>query len=137
MAFTGNATCNSFKTALLNGDVDFATDVFKIALYTNNATLNAQTTAYTSDGEAAGFGYTPGGQVITATQGALNGVSFVSFGNVSWSGAMTARGALIYKVGGGNPAVCVLDFGADRTSSTTFMVTFPPATSDSALIRIS
>ena len=137
MSFTGNFTCNSFKTALLNGDVDFATDVFKIALYTNNATLNAQTTAYTSDGEAAGFGYTPGGEVITATQGALNGVSYVSFGNVSWSGAITARGALIYKVGGGNPAVCVLDFGADRTSSTAFTVAFPPATSDSALIRIS
>ena len=137
MAFTGNFTCNSFKLALLNGDVDFAVDAFKIALYTNNATLNAQTTAYTSDGEAAGFGYTPGGEVITATQGALNGVAYVSFGNVSWSGAITARGALIYKVGGGNPAVCVLDFGADRTSSTTFTVAFPPATSDSALIRIS
>ena len=137
MAFTGNFTCNSFKLALLNGDVDFAVDTFKIALYTNNATLNADTDAYTSAGEAAGFGYTPGGQVITPTQGLLNGVAYVSFGNVSWSGAMTARGALIYKVGGGNPAVCVLDFGADRTSSTTFTVDFPPATSDSALIRIS
>ena len=137
MAFTGNATCNSFKTALLNGDVDFAVDVFKIALYTNNATLNAQTTAYTTEGEAVGFGYTPGGQVITATQGSDNGVSYISFGNVSWSGVITARGALIYKVGGSNPAVCVLDFGADRTSSTVFNVSFPPATSDSALIRIS
>ena len=135
MAFTGNATCNSFKTALLNGDVDFAVDVFKIALYTNNATLNAQTTAYTSNGEAAGFGYTPGGQVITVTQGETNGVAFVSFGNVSWSGVIAARGALIYKDGG--TAVCVLDFGADRTSSTSFLVSFPPATSDSALIRIS
>lgn len=135
MAFTGNATCNSFKTALLNGDVDFAVDTFKIALYTNNATLNAQTTAYSSSGEAAGFGYTPGGQVITVTQGENNDVSYVSFGNVSWSGVITARGALIYKVGG--TAVCVLDFGADRTSSTSFSVAFPPATSDSALIRIS
>ena len=137
MAFTGNATCNSFKTALLNGDVDFAVDVFKIALYTNSASLTAQTTAYTTDGEVTGSGYTAGGQVITASQGSSNGVSFVSFGNVFWSGAITARGALIYKVSGGNPAVCVLDFGADRTSSTTFTVAFPPATSDSALIRIS
>lgn len=137
MAFTGNATCNSFKTALLNGDVDFAVDVFKIALYTNSATLNAQTTAYTTEGEAAGFGYTPGGQVITVTQGSGGGVSYVSFENVSWSGVITARGALIYKAGGDNPAVCVLDFGADRTSSTLFTVAFPPATSDAALIRIS
>lgn len=137
MSFQGNFTCNSFKLALLNGDVDFAVDTFKIALYTNNATLNAGTTAYTSAGETAGFGYTPGGQVISASLGELNGVAYVSFGNVSWSGAMTARGALIYKVGSGNPAVCVLDFGADRTSSTVFTVEFPPATSDSALIRIS
>lgn len=137
MAFTGNATCNSFKTALLNGGVDFAVDVFKIALYTNSASLTAQTTAYSTDGEVADSGYTAGGQVIVASQGSSDGVSYVSFGNVSWSGAITARGALIYKVGGGNPAVCVLDFGADRTSSTTFTVEFPPATSDSALIRIS
>lgn len=137
MAFTGNATCNVFKLALLNGDVDFAADTYKIALYTNNATLDAQTTAYSSNGEAAGFGYTPGGQVLTPTVGESNGVAYTTFANVSWSGVITARGALIYKVGGGNPAVCVLDFGADRTSSTTFTVAFPPATSDSALIRIS
>ncbi len=137
MAFTGNFICDSFKLALLNGDVDFAVDTFKIALYTNNATLNADTIAYTSDGEVVTPGYTAGGQAIVPTQGILNGVAYVSFGNVSWSGAITARGALIYKVGGGNPAVCVLDFGADRTSSTVFTVTFPPATSDSALIRIS
>lgn len=137
MAFTGNFTCSSFKLALLNGDVDFAVDTFKIALYTNNATLNAQTAAYTTDGEVVASGYTAGGQAIVPAQGLLNGVAYVSFGDVFWSGAMTARGALIYKVGGGNPAVCVLDFGADRTSSTTFTVDFPPATSDSALIRIS
>ena len=137
MAFTGNATCNSFKTALLNGDVDFAVDTFKIALYTNSASLTAQTTAYTTDGEVTDAGYTAGGQVIAASQGSNNGVSYVSFGNVSWSGVITARGALIYKVGSGSPAVCVLDFGADRTSSTAFTVEFPPATSDSALIRIS
>ena len=135
MAFTGNFTCNSFKVALLNADVDFAVDTFKIALYTNNATLNEQTSAYTSAGEVAAFGYTPSGEVVTATQGIENGVSYVTFGDVSWSGVITARGALIYKVGG--TAVCVLDFGADRTSNTTFTVDFPPATSGSALIRIS
>ena len=137
MSFTGNATCNVFKTALLTGDVDFDADTYKIALYTNNATLDANTTSYTTDGEAIGFGYTPGGEVLVPSVGSGNGVSYVTFENVSWSGVITARGALIYKVGVGNPAVCVLDFGADRTSSTVFTVQFPAASSDSAIIRIS
>lgn len=137
MSFTGNFTCDSFKTALLNGDMDFSGDTFKIALYTNNATLNAQTTAYTSNGEVVAAGYTAGGEVLTPSVGSSGEESFVSFANVSWSGAITARGALIYKVGGGNPAVCVLDFGADRTSTTTFQVQFPAAVAGSAIIRLS
>jgi hypothetical protein len=134
MAFTGNFTCNSFKTALLNGDVDFSGDTFKIALYTNSANLNENTSIYTADGEVVAAGYTAGGVVLTPTVSATEGVSFVSFANVSWSGAITARGALIYKDGGS--AVCVLDFGADRTSTTTFTVQFPPATSTSAILRL-
>lgn len=134
MAFTGNFTCNTFKTALLNGDVDFSGDTFKIALYTNSANLNENTSIYTADGEVIAAGYTAGGVVLTPTVSATEGVSFVSFANVSWSGAITARGALIYKDGG--TAVCVLDFGADRTSTTTFTVQFPPATSTSAILRL-
>ena len=135
MAFTGNFTCNSFKTALLNGNVDFSGDTFKIALYTNNASLNAGTSVYTSAGEVVTSGYTAGGSVLTSSVEALSGVSFVSFADISWSGAITARGALIYQVGG--TAVCVLDFGSDKTSSSTFTVNFPAATSTTAIIRIS
>jgi hypothetical protein len=134
MSFTGNFTANSFKTALLNGDVDFSADVFKIALYTNNATLDQTTLAYTTDGEVVASGYTAGGEVLTPTVASLDGVSFVSFENVSWVGAITARGALIYKNGG--TAVCVLDFGADKTSTTSFTVEFPPATSTTAILRL-
>ena len=134
MSFTGNFTSNSFKTALLNGDVDFGADTFKIALYTNEADLNADTAAYTADGEVVAAGYTAGGQVLTSTVSSTDGVSFVSFADVSWSGAITARGALIYKDGGS--AVCVLDFGSDRTSTTTFTVQFPAATSTSAILRL-
>jgi hypothetical protein len=65
----------------------------------------------------------------------LNGVAFTTFANTSWSGSFTARGALIYKNGGG--AICVLDFGSDKTSATVFQVQFPPATSNSAIIRLS
>ena len=135
MAFTGNFTCDSFKTALLNGDVDFSGGSFKIALYTNSASLNALTTEYTSAGEVVDAGYTAGGSALTSSVAALSGVSFVSFEDISWSGAITARGALIYKDGG--TAVCVLDFGADKTSVLTFTVQFPPATSSTAIIRVS
>jgi hypothetical protein len=134
MAFTGNFTANSFKTALLNGSVDFSADTFKIALYTNAASLDQTTTAYTSAGEVVASGYTAGGEVLSPTVAAVDGVSFVSFANVSWSGTITARGALIYKDGG--TAVCVLDFGADKTSALTFTVEFPPATSTTAILRL-
>ena len=134
MAFTGNFTCNSFKTALLNGDVDFSADTFKIALYTSSASLNALTDAYTSAGEVVAAGYTAGGLVLTPSVAMLNGVSFVSFEDTSWSGSITARGALIYKDGG--TAVCVLDFGSDKISTTTFTVQFPPATNTTAILRL-
>ena len=137
MAFTGNFTTNVFKVGLLNGDFDFAVDTFKIALYTNSATLDASTTAYTTTGEVVASGYTAGGNNLTVTQGISSGTAFVSFNTVSWSGAFTARGALIYKSGSGNPAVCVLDFGSDKTSTTTFTVTFPTASATDALIRLS
>lgn len=135
MSFTGNFTCNVFKTGLLNADFDFATDTIKIALYTNSATLDASTTAYTTTGEVVASGYTAGGNTLTPTVSISNNVAFVTFANTSWSGAFTARGALIYKAGA-NGAICVLDFGSDKTSAATFQVQFPPATSTSAIIRI-
>ncbi len=138
MAFQGNFTCNVFKTGLLAGDFDFALgspDVFRIALYTNAATLNQNTTAYTTTGEVVASGYTAGGNVLTPTVGGPDGTAFISFADTSWSGAFTARGALIYKQGGA--AICVLDFGADRTSTTTFQVQFPPTSATSAIIRLS
>ena len=136
MAFTGNYTCTVFKTGLLNGNFDFTDGTFYIALYTNSATLNADTTAYTTTGEVSASGYTAGGEALTPTVSSSGGVSYVTFSNVSWTSALTARGALIYKAGD-NGAVCVLDFGSDKTSTTTFTVQFPSATNTSAIIRIS
>ena len=135
MAFTGNYTCNSFKSGLIDGDFDFDTDTFKIALYTNSASLNAETSAYTATGEVVDSGYTAGGNTLTVSKGITNGTSFISFADTSWSATITARGALIYKDGGA--AVCVLDFGSDKTSTTTFTVDFPVASSTDALIRLS
>ena len=143
MAFTGNYTCNSFKQQLFEGDFDFSAttaQTFKIALYTNDATLDQTTTTYTgTTGEVVATGYTAGGELITPSLAidSSTGVAYIDFSNASWSGAITARGALIYRVTTGNPAICVLDFGSDKTSTTTFQVEFPPNTSTTSLIRLS
>jgi hypothetical protein len=142
MAFTGNWTCNTFKTGLMNGSFNFTSGTFYIALYTNLATLDATTANYTTTGEVVASGYTAGGQALTIAQTPTIGnqtgaaTSYISFSNAVWSGAITARGALIYK-GGDNGAICVLDFGADKSSTTTFTVQFPAVTNTSAIIRIS
>ena len=141
MAFTGNWACNTFKTGLMNGTFNFTSGTFYIALYTNNATLDATTTAYTTTGEVSATGYTAGGRVLTISQTPTIGnqtgaaTSYISFSNAAWTSALTARGALIYK-SGDNGAICVLDFGADKTSTTTFTVQFPAITNTSAIIRI-
>jgi hypothetical protein len=140
MSFTGNYTCNTFRTGLLNGTFNFTSGSFYIALYTNEATLDASTTAYTTTGEVVDAGYTAGGQLLTISQvpttgNAPNTTAYFSFANASWSGAITARGALIYKAGY-KGAICVLDFGSNKTSTTTFVVQFPAATDTTAIIRI-
>ena len=137
MAFTGNYTCNSFKSGLINGDFDFDTDTIKMALYTNAATLDEDTAIYTTVGEVSASGYTASGVTLTVEKGLTNNTAFISFENVTITAALVARGALIYKSGGSNPAICVLDFGSDKTSTATFTVTFPTASSADALIRIS
>jgi hypothetical protein len=136
MAFTGNFTCNVFKEGLFNASFNFSSDTFYLALYTNLATLDESTTAYTATGESSGGNYVAGGQVLTPTVAEENGVAYLTFADVSWTGVINARGALIYKAGA-NGAVCVLDFGSDKTSTTSFQVQFPAATSTSAIIRLS
>ena len=102
MAFTGNYACNGFKIGLADGTFNFGTgttQVFKIALYNNSATLDNTTSAYTSTGEVVASGYTAGGNVLTIsqvptiTQGTT--VAFWSFANATWNAALTARGAFI------------------------------------------
>jgi hypothetical protein len=134
---------NTFKVGLLDGTFDLAAGSFKIALYTGAASIGPDTTAYTTDGEVVASGYTAGGEALTISQVPTignqtgNATAYLSFSNVTWTSALTARGALIYKSGSGNPTVCVLDFGADKTSTTTFTVQFPAVTNTAAIIRIS
>ena len=139
MAFTGNFSCNTLRAGLANGSINLTSDTFYLALYTNDATLDQTTTAYDTTGEASGGNYVAGGLVVTPTVSsattASGSITYVSFSSPSWTGAISARGALIYKAGA-NGAVCVLDFGNTKTSSGTFTVTMPADTSTAALIRL-
>jgi hypothetical protein len=139
------AFCTSFKQQLLEGVHDFRTvggDIFKVALYTEFANLNASTTAYTSTNEIVVSGYTAGGATLTnisPSQYNLAGVA--SFRSVTWSGAISARGALIYNTTPTHtytkPACLVLDFGVTRYASNgTFTLNFPQITDLSAIVRI-
>tara|TARA_R110000796_G_scaffold6645_1_gene23312 strand:- start:148 stop:579 length:432 start_codon:yes stop_codon:yes gene_type:complete len=137
------AMCTSFKIALLDGEMDFSSNTvqtFKIALYTSSASLGATTTAYASTNEVSGTNYTAGGNTlsISATPAASGTTAFLDFADTTWSNAtITARGALIYKSGGSNPAVAVLDFGTDKTSTAgDFTVQFPAADASNAIVRI-
>jgi len=146
MAFTGNWACNTFFTGLLSGVYNFNTgtpQTYYMELYTNAASLDQYTTAYTNVGEVSSTGYTAGGQALTISQVPTTGssgghIAYLSFNNPTWTGSITARGALIYLNNGTtNPSVCVLDFGSDKTSSSKFTVQFPVASSTSAIITLS
>jgi len=142
MAIT-QAMCTSFKKALLDGEMDFSSDTsatFKIALFTSSATLGASTTAYSTTNEVTGTGYTAGGNTLTVVAPTTSGTTaFLDFADTTWSTAtITARGALIYNdSAAGNPAVVILDFGSDKTSTNgDFTVVFPTADASNAIIRI-
>jgi hypothetical protein len=138
------AMCTSFKVGILDGDFDFSSgtaQVFKIALYTSSATLDATTTAYSVTNEVAGTGYSAGGNTLTISTNPTSSstTAFLDFADTTWSTAtITARGALIYLANGGtNPAVAVLDFGSDKTSTAgDFTIQFPTADASNAIIRI-
>ena len=149
MAFTGNFMCTSFKKELLYGAHDFdasSGDTFKIALYTSSATLIAATTAYSATNEVSGTNYVAGGGALTPVDPTSSGTTaLLDFVDETWSTAtITARGALIYNttpnttsIALTNPAVIVLDFGGDKTSTAgDFTVVFPTADSSNAIIRI-
>ena len=143
MAFTGNFMCTSFKKELLEAVHNFKLSggsTFKIALYDNSASFDASTTAYTATNEVSGTGYSAGGNTLTRVDPTSSGTTaFTDFADTTWSSStITARGALIYNdSAAGNPAVVVLDFGSDKTSTNgDFTVVFPTADASNAIIRI-
>ena len=144
MAIT-QAMCTSFKVELLKGVHNFTPstgDTFRIALYTSSASLGATTTAYTTSNEVSGTGYTAGGATMTVTatfpkSGSTTAI--VDFSDVTFSSStITARGALIYNdSASGDPAVAVLNFGADKSSTNgDFTIQFPTGDASNAIIRI-
>ena len=137
MAIT-QAMCTSFKAEILDEQHDLAADTLKIALFTNSASLDATTTAYSTSNEVSGSGYSAGGETLTSTTVSTTGTTaFFDADDPTWTSAsFTARGALIYNSSNGNKAIAVLDFGGDFTvSSGTFQIVFPAAGA-SAIIRI-
>ena len=142
MAIT-SAICTSFKVEILKGVHDFTAttgNTFNLALYTSDATLNKSTTAYTTSNEVSGSGYTAKGNALTSVDPALSGSTAVcDFTDTSFTSAsFTARGCLIFNDSAtGDPAVCAIDFGADKTvTSGTFTIQFPTADASNAIIRI-
>ena len=143
MAFSGNFMCTSFKKELLEGVHNFKNsggNTFKLAMYTNSASFTAATTAYTTSNEISGTGYTAGGGSLTRVDPTTSSTTaFTDFSDLTFSSSsLTARGALIYNdSASGDPSVVVLDFGADKSSSSgDFTIVFPAADASNAIIRI-
>ena len=143
MAFSGNFMCTSFKKELLEAVHNFKNSggsTFKLAMYTNSASFTAATTAYTTSNEVSGTNYTAGGAALTRVDPSTSSTTALTdFGDLTFSTAtVTARGALIYNdSASGDPAVVVLDFGGDKTSTAgDFTVVFPTADASNAIIRI-
>ena len=143
MAFTGNYMCTSFKQELMEGVHNFKLSggsTFKLAMYDNNASFTAATTAYTATNEVSGTGYSAGGGTLTRVDPTTSvTTAFTDFADLTFSTAtVTARGALIYNdSAAGDPSVVVLDFGSDKTSTAgDFTIVFPTADASNAIIRI-
>ena len=145
MAITTNAIANSFKKQLLEATHNFSTsgsggNTFKLAMYTNSATLGKSTTSYTTGNEVSSSGYTAGGSALVNTGTSLaTNTAITDFSDLSFTGVtLTARGALIYnEAATSDPSVCVLDFGGDKTSTNgDFTIQFPAADASNAIIRI-
>lgn len=127
----------SFKNDLLTAGQNLSTDTLKLALYTANASLNADTTAYSATNEITGTGYTALGKTLTGVTIQTSGSTvYINFSNAVWDpAAFTTRAGLIYNASKSNKSVAVLDFGSDKTCTSTFTVVMPANTVTSALLR--
>lgn len=137
------AMCTSFKKELLEAKHNFLNSggsTFNLALYTSSASLDADTTAYTTSNEVSGTNYTAKGAALTRVDPSTSSATaFTDFSDLTFSNVtLTAAGALIFNdSASGDPSVCVLNFGADKSASSgDFTVVFPAAAASTAIIRI-
>ena len=143
MAFSGNFMCTSFKKELMEAKHNFLLsggDTFRMALYDDDSSFTAATTAYTSSDEISGTNYTAKGESLTRIDPTTSSTTaYTDFADVSWSTAtFSAMGAMIFNdSASGDPSVVILDFGALKTATAgTFTVAFPAADASNAIIRI-
>lgn len=132
------AMCTSFKAEILDEGHDLVADTLKIALYTSSANLGAGTTAYSTNNEISGTGYSAGGVTLTNKAVSTTGTTaHFDADDPTWTGAsFTANGALIYNSTNSDKAIAVLAFGGDFTvASGTFRIVFPAAGA-TGIIRI-
>ena len=131
---------NSFKSDILQGLQNLLTDSLYLALFTANANLNANTTAYNSANEVSSANYTPGGQLVTGVSintDTQNNIVYVSFNNVTWTNvSFVCRGALLYNGSKSNKSIAILNWGSDKNAGPNFTVTLPADTPTNALIRV-
>ncbi len=140
MAIT-QAIATVFKQDLMSPGGNLAAQTLKCALYTNAASLAANTTAYATANEisASGTNYTTGGNTLTNVAISVDGTTAIfDADNVTFPNAtISAQAALLYNNSNANAAIAVLDFGGVKTSTNgTFELQFPTANASAGLIRI-
>jgi|TARA_Y100000034_G_C6882129_1_gene404373 hypothetical protein len=169
MAIGTSAVCGSYKkeiqagihrwTTASRGDSSaISADTFKVAMFTDSATIDQDTTGYTASNEVTGTAYSAGGAAlgsVTLGMGDNSGgttTAYLDFADTTWSTSTisSAMGALIYNstlsgastgsttTAAAYPAVAMYDFVTAKSSSAgDFTIQWPANTADAAAIRIS
>ncbi len=151
MSANAQAVCTSFKAEVLQAYHNFGTtvtragtgaDSFKAALYTQNSSIGAATTAYSATGEVAGTNYTAGGQGVTnATAPAISGTTayWTPSASLTWNTVTLSTAfdcCLIYNASQGNRGVASYTFGAQTVTAGTFTLTMPANAGGTALLQV-
>lgn len=105
---------NSTRTKILNGQFDFDSDTFKVALFLSTSNISASSTTYAgvTNEHANANGYTTGGITTALTLSGTTSVTASFTSNPVWTasgGSITARFAVLYESGGDVAFYCLLD----------------------------
>ena len=126
----------AFPVELLSANHNFASDTFKLALYTANPYTTAST-VYVVTSETTGTEYSAGGNTLSGNAVSnVADIATVDFTDSVWGSptpaTFSAAFGTIYNSSDTNKLVVILDFGGTKSCSNgTFTVTFPSPTSGS------